>query len=109
MMRTTWRHAPAGAGGHGGPPVEDDRFRQCAAALAEDFGEGRHAGSSARHPAYLLQARTNAFVATTGRVWPGGARGPRRRAKRAAGLEVHHEPDGRLTGAFCRELPRSDV
>jgi hypothetical protein len=34
--------AAAGAGIDGGAPLDDDRFRPCTAALAEDCGNGRH-------------------------------------------------------------------
>jgi hypothetical protein len=62
--------AAAGAGAHGGTPVSDDRFRLRTAALAEDFGNGRHQHpSSDSHvppkgrtcPAYATELRTCGF------------------------------------------------
>ena len=64
--------AAAGAGIDGGAPIGDYRFRPCTAALAEDFGNGRHERPSDPHvPPSWVHTPGKANLAQKGCRFPG--------------------------------------
>jgi hypothetical protein len=66
-------HAAAGAGIDGGAPIGDDRFRPCTAALAKDFGNGRHErpASDSHVPPSWVHMPGKANLAQKGCRFPG--------------------------------------
>src|SRR5215216_4223358 len=84
--------AAAGAGAHGGAPVSDDRFRLRTAALAEDFGNGRH-----QHPS------SDSHVPPRGRTCPAYTTEPRKPAGSRGKHVQTHAPAPAITMAARSE------